>query len=168
MNKISGRFVKLEQARSDEGMADYNASPLSQIRAAGPGRPNLPPKPQKPPRGNSPRQNRFDKLSSLIGRDAAIKLVEQFGGRRIQVPTKMPPRHSITLAIGAEKATLLARAHGGTWLVVPVGPATFQKKKQEKALLLLEDGMIAKDVARMTGLSDRTVQRLKAKMKKVG
>ncbi len=155
MNKIDGDFVgdgDLITVDTPKGGNDSGLTPPP---------PSLP----RTRRKDGPRRNRFDELSRLIGKPAAQKLVERYGGRRINVPSTMPPRHGLAQTIGHAKAKLLARAYGGTWLVVPVGSATFQKKKQDRALVLLAEGKTIKDIARMTGLSERSVQRLKAKIK---
>ncbi len=163
MNKIDGAFdgVALND-HVDEAEGKNTTTQAGGPLVPPPGRP----RPPRAPHNQGPRHNRFDALSRLIGKPAAEKLVAQFGGRKINIPSTMPPRHSLAQAIGPAKARLLARAYGGTWLVVPVGPASFQKKKQDRALALLAEGHTIKDITRLTGLSDRTIQRLKAKIKK--
>ena len=154
MNKIDGDFVGGGDQITVETLQRGGGSGLTP-----------PPVRAKSAKRNGPRRNRFDELSRLIGTPAAHKLVERYGGRRLNIPSAMPPRHGLAQTIGLAKAKLIARAYGGTWLVVPIGPATFQKKKQNRALVLLADGKTIKDVARLTGLSERTIQRLRAKMK---
>lgn len=158
MNKIGKEFGALSQDKPSS-TPDHTDGSLTP--------PPTPPRTRPGGGGpNGPRHSRFADLSRLIGKAAAEKLVAHYGGRRINIPTTMPPRHKLAQTIGHAKAKLLARAYGGTWLVVPVGPASFQKKKQDRALALLAEGRTIKDITRLTGLSDRSIQRLKAKMKK--
>lgn len=49
-----------------------------------------------------------DQLLAILGEDAFIALAENFGGRRLYVPGRLPADHAITQAIGEEAARRLS------------------------------------------------------------
>ena len=53
-------------------------------------------------------------LETVIGEDAARRLAEAFGGRRLYVPKSPAADHRITKAIGADAARALAAEFGGS------------------------------------------------------
>lgn len=97
------------------------------------------------------------RLTDLIGLDGVTTLSLVFGGRRLYIPHRVLARHPLALALGQEKADILAAALGGDQLVdVPVGlgrvAAIHQLKRQFNSISNAE-------IAHRLRISRRTVIR---------
>jgi hypothetical protein len=64
----------------------------------------------------------FDNLVAAIGREAAEKLLEHFGGTRLYVPVRVIAGSPLTIAIGDSAAAGFSRHFGGECLQIPVDP----------------------------------------------
>lgn len=94
------------------------------------------------------------RLVNLIGHDAAIALIERYGGTRIYVPHK--PNTVLTELLGQEAAATLAKTHGGNEkFKVPLCPDL----KRLAALTLWDQGLSAPKIARRIGRHEETVRR---------
>ena len=58
-------------------------------------------------------------IIGILGYDATLRLVEEFGGTRVFVPAKPTERSRVAQAIGLASAQLLAREFSGLELRVP-------------------------------------------------
>ncbi len=86
----------------------------------------------------------FDRLVDAIGRAAAEKLVEEFGGRRIYVPVTAAPESPIAMAIGIAAARTLSRIFGSERLDVPARMGALR----ERILRLRDNGNDVDTIAR--------------------
>ena len=64
----------------------------------------------------------LEEFISLIGPQAAQKLVADFGGRRLYVPHLPHPDDAISASIGFQAASRLARIYGGDRVEIPNPP----------------------------------------------
>ena len=58
-------------------------------------------------------------ISEIVGIDAALRLVEAWGGVRLYVPREMPDDHLLVSTLGREEAELFAEHYGGEAIQVP-------------------------------------------------
>jgi Mor family transcriptional regulator len=65
------------------------------------------------------RTSLFDQIGHSIGDDAADKLIEDFGGRRLYIPVAPAPGDLVTRSIGLPAAMAMARVFGGDRLLIP-------------------------------------------------
>ncbi|KAK0341161.1 hypothetical protein LTR94_027558 [Friedmanniomyces endolithicus] len=98
----------------------------------------------------------FADRAAAIGRDAALKLADKFGGTRIYVPLAIGDHHPLCVALGREIADSLAAYCGGGPLVIPK-----QAARRERVLELhSRRSLTIAQIALETGYSERHVHRL--------
>lgn len=103
-----------------------------------------------------PGEETMAAIASAIGRDAALKLADKFGGTRIYVPLAIGDHHPLCVALGREIADSLAAYCGGGPLVVPK-----QAARRERVLELhSRRSLTIAQIALETGYSERHVHRL--------
>lgn len=93
-------------------------------------------------------------LIGMLGQDAALKMVETFGGRRLSIPRYASGRVGRHLAevIGAEGARAIVARFGG-------GPVKMPQAKPWRAMLLREAGWHYGEIAQALGTSETAVWR---------
>jgi hypothetical protein len=62
----------------------------------------------------------FSALLELLGEDATLKLVEAYGGRRVDVPKEFPEKHILRDLLGDSGFALLFQYFGGSFIAVPM------------------------------------------------
>ncbi len=77
------------------------------------------PVPRFNPFADAVRPTLYDLIDHSVGGDAADKLVEDFGGRRLYVPAAPAPSDQIARSIGLLGAFAMARVFGGERILVP-------------------------------------------------
>jgi hypothetical protein len=92
------------------------------------------------------------KLVDLIGEDAALKLVEEFGGRRLDIPRSVGPRHQLAKVIGEAAARKLVAEYFGGRLRVPM--AKFWRAQVYRAR-----GLSYNEIAKRLQVTDNSVHR---------
>ncbi len=92
-------------------------------------------------------------IAQVIGPDAALKLVESYGGVRITVPLRAHPRSVLGRAIGAEPLRRLVDVLGGNRLNVPLCRAWRVR------VLRVRDGLSYAEIARSLHMTEGTVYR---------
>lgn len=101
-------------------------------------------------------------IASVIGAEAALRLVEAHGGVRIKVPSQARPRSALAGTIGAEALGQLVRAFGGNYLNVPLC------RPWRVRVLRLRDGMSYSEIARALHMTEGTVYRYLAAAELIG
>lgn len=93
----------------------------------------------------------LQKIERLVGLQAAMALVQQWGGLRVYFPTpdRVTPDHPFAKVIGVEALLKLANEYGGL--------PHFQLPKAERALRAVRDARIAADYA-----TDKTAREIAA------
>ena len=94
----------------------------------------------------------LEELVSLIGKDAAAKLIDIFGGTRLYVPHSPHDDDLLTGSLGAEAALKLASIYGGDRIEVP-NPTP----RRARILELRETGCSVDAIARTLGCTRRRV-----------
>ena len=90
-------------------------------------------------------------LARLIGRAAALALIERHGGARIAVPRTVNQASTLARQIGLEAARALADRHGGLTLKIPLA-------KSWRALIYRRrDGLSYAAIARRLGAAESSV-----------
>lgn len=98
----------------------------------------------------------LEEVVRIIGMDAALKLVEAFGGTSPRVPKSMYADHPIAAAIGIEPAIKLAQHYAGSDLYVP-RCAAHLRALRDREIVRLSDTISVDELARRYRLSDRSI-----------
>jgi len=96
----------------------------------------------------------LDWLEELLGKEAAAKLVESFGGRDLYIPEKVYDSHIITKTIGRDAMSILCFHHAKENVEIPKGI----KDKKPRVLALINKGISKSEAARRVGVSTRYVR----------
>ncbi len=86
----------------------------------------------------------------MIGADATLKLVREFGGTRVRIPQMPTEACQLAMAIGLEPARAAAAMWGGDRLRVPLLRAW-------QAQCLNAEGRTAREIARALGVTETSV-----------
>ena len=103
----------------------------------------------------------FDNLVTVLGREAAEKLVAAYGGIRIYVPVRAAPEGALAALIGHAAAEAFSRYYGGERFDVPIAKRG-QRVLRGEICRLRCDGMHATAIARALGCTRRYVFRILA------
>lgn len=93
----------------------------------------------------------------IIGMQAALKLVEHFGGVALYVPAEITPDHRITQAIGERAATLLWEHYRGDTIDIPRCHAALREARNAELRARREAGATVSELAIDYGLTMRAV-----------
>ena len=97
-------------------------------------------------------------IIDAIGRDKAVILSRELGGKFVYVPEAPSPDNPIAEAVGLEVLEQLTRAIGSGALYIPVG--IYKSQRDQRLNRLIAKGVTAKRLARALRLSERTVRHL--------
>ena len=100
----------------------------------------------------------FNDLVESIGRLAAEKLVDEFGGTRIYVPVSAQSGDEIACAIGLEAASKLSRTFGGERFYMPLLARDSQRIEEIRRMSAA--GASTADIARRLRCTERWVYRV--------
>ncbi|MEI6333247.1 MAG: Mor transcription activator family protein [Methylococcaceae bacterium] len=78
--------------------------------------------------------NSLNYLSTMISFDSLLKLIQHYGGTRIQIPRKVTPCHCLTGLIGMDDLKTLAKIYGGSTLDMPRCTRIFTLSRDIKML----------------------------------
>jgi hypothetical protein len=109
-------------------------------------------RPAKPPATLCERSSMLQDLVDLIGKDAAARLIDIFGGTRLYIPHSPQDDDLLTGSLGHEAAFKLARIYGGDRIEVP-NPTP----RRARILELRETGCSIDAIARNLGCTRRRV-----------
>ncbi|NVO16099.1 MAG: helix-turn-helix domain-containing protein [Rhodoplanes sp.] len=110
-------------------------------------------------------------IAEAVGEEAALKIREAFGGRRITLPgehslrTKVGSQTKLVEVVGIEVALKIADAivpTTGIYVNIPRG-ATEHLERRRAVLALSKDGLSVSNIAKRLGLTERTVYRIRQK-----
>lgn len=117
-------------------------------------------------------------IASVIGLYATMKLAADWGGCEIYIPALAPDGHWLVRLIGREAADRLCAyfaariegdgrgAHHGVKIVLPLGKSGARSAARRRAIELLDRGASLKEAARGSGLHQRTIQNIRAGLRK--
>jgi len=112
-------------------------------------------------------------IAEIAGNDAAYKIASAVGGTRVSIPPRAIEGHWLTELLGFPEADAICRGlatldpdgklRGVRDETIPKGPAAIMRAARRRAYEALECGKSARDAARISGLHERTIWRMKAK-----
>lgn len=100
------------------------------------------------------------RLAEIVGSDAALSILREYGGRSLYL-RRHEPHPGLVGLVGIEAAEALTREMGGTDVLLPsceVRPTT----AKERLIPLLEAGTSARDAAKQAGCSTRFASAVRA------
>lgn len=103
-------------------------------------------------------------LIDVMGEVAAMKLMVERGGTRIDIPTKVEGSQLAKL-VGYRSASYLAKEVGHGRFQVPMGTARGIAARRERAMNLLRAGTSIRQTALETEFHERTVERWSAQLR---
>ncbi|WP_311272364.1 MULTISPECIES: helix-turn-helix domain-containing protein [unclassified Rhizobium] len=111
-------------------------------------------------------------IAEIAGATVALQIAQSHGGTRVSIPPRAEDNHWLTELVGFETANLICkglatldpdgRLKGIHSEIMPLGPASLLKNARRKALQALDDGKSVREAARLAGLHERTVWRMKS------
>lgn len=111
-------------------------------------------------------------IARIAGVQAAYAVAQARGGTRISIPPRAVEGHWLTDLLGMETADCVCRGlatldnegrlRGIRDEIIPRGPASLLSNARRVARQALADGKPAREAARLAGLHERTVWRIKA------
>lgn len=108
----------------------------------------------------------LDEVARAVGIAKALALWEREAGANIYIPKRAPEGHWLVECLGREAADALgAHFPRGTRLLIPLLEKSFYKRARMQAAQMLENGASRRDVVRATGVHERTIYRVKRRMK---
>lgn len=106
----------------------------------------------------------IDSIAESAGLETAEKIVSEFGGTRIYIPKKLTPEHELCALVGFEKALVICSCFCGERVDIPLRYRTMEEIHR-LVPMLLKKGYKIRRIARMVGMSERTVFRILRKHK---
>jgi len=100
-------------------------------------------------------------LIDLLGAERALMLSRRFGGQRIYIPSAPPRPGTAAHAMGVDVWQALRADFRGERIRIPGYGALKRYVRRQRAVAMLNAGESVSAVARVTGLSDRTIRRIK-------
>lgn len=111
-------------------------------------------------------------IADIAGSTVALQIAQSYGGTRVNIPPRAHAGHWLVDLVGFETAdkicrglaTLDAEGHlkGIHKEVLPLGPAGALQNARRRAREALADGKSAREAARIAGLHERTIWRMKS------
>ena len=106
----------------------------------------------------APRTPDRPDFASLLTRDEFLRLVEEFGGTKLYIPSVPNPKQRVAQVIGMRAAKRLAREAGSTYWRIPMA-------RDLRMLHYRDKGMSHRKIARLVGMSvvgvERALKRLR-------
>lgn len=111
-------------------------------------------------------------IAAIAGPEIALRIAQSHGGTRVTIPPQAVPGHWLTDLVGFETANKICRGlatldaegrlKGVQHEVIPLGPTSYLKNARRKAAAALSAGTSVRETARIVGLHERTIWRMKA------
>jgi hypothetical protein len=112
----------------------------------------------------------LERVRALLGEGPMLKLAHEFGGVEIYVPQpeRIGADHPLARALGLAGAKRFAQEIACGHVVVPLGPTGNEARCRRAAIEALRAGKSAREAARLSGMTTRGVERLKARLRGAG
>lgn len=103
----------------------------------------------------------YRNIADAAGLEAALKIGDAYGGRRIHIPrpARLTEGHWLRELIGDEAALALCRWADGTQIELPLPPEAGLSGRRRRAEKALAEGLSADEAARISGRHVRSVYR---------
>ncbi len=116
-------------------------------------------------------------IAEIAGPEAALKIAQEVGGLRVDIPAVAQEDHWLTRCVGFEAADLICRhlsvedarqrRKGSVYHeVIPLGPTSVIKRARRQLADALLEGKSARVAAKESGLHERTAFRMSARMRR--
>jgi hypothetical protein len=112
-------------------------------------------------------------IADIAGNEAAYEVARSHGGTRVSIPPRATEGHWLTELLGFETADKICQGlatldpdgklRGVQNEIIPRGPASLLTAARRRAQEALDEGKSAREAARIAGLHERTIWRMKAK-----
>lgn len=97
----------------------------------------------------------LDLVKAAVGETLALKLSEDFGGRRLYVPRKVGVHHPLAVSIGEGPANQVCAVLAQRFVELPLSPA-----KRSRILILAGEGIARSEIARRLSCTERFVYKV--------
>ncbi|TCU35430.1 hypothetical protein [Rhizobium azibense] len=111
-------------------------------------------------------------IADITDAETALLVAQSHGGVRVSIPPRAEEDHWLTDLLGFEVADRICRGlavvdadgrlKGIQREVLPLGPASVLKSARRRAAHALQAGANPREAARIAGLHERTIYRMKA------
>ena len=103
----------------------------------------------------------YRNIADVAGLEAALKIGDAYGGRRIHSPrpARLTKDHWLRALIGDEAAEALCKWADGSQIELPLPPEAGVSGRRRRAEKALADGLSADEAARISGRHVRSVYR---------
>ncbi|QRQ86264.1 hypothetical protein [Cupriavidus oxalaticus] len=109
----------------------------------------------------------LEDVSAEIGYTATSLLVAWFGGANLYVPAAADENHPVSRLIGLPAFRRLVAAYGSETLAIPEGHLEEIDRRNRLIAQLIAKGKGSKEIAQITGLTERRVQQLRTKIERM-
>jgi hypothetical protein len=110
---------------------------------------------------------RTSELIQVIGFDAAMRLVKQFGGTHLNIPKRAKSNHALVCCIGFEELEKLCHYYGGDKLEIDLCHHIISQQKQQLILAGIQSGKTNAQLARQFNTTERQIRRIKQRSRHV-
>ncbi len=103
----------------------------------------------------------YRNIADAAGLEAALKIGDAYGGRRIHIPrpARLTENHWLRQLIGDEAARALCQWADGSQIELPLAPDRGPAGRRRRAQKALAEGLSADEAARVSGQHVRSVYR---------
>ncbi len=108
----------------------------------------------------------IQEMAELIGLPATLKIVEERGGIRLSIPTKVNDKSWLTQLIGREAMMLLVKHYKGEELDIPRCTAAVKAAQDAHIYQQIQAGVPQSKLAREYGYTERGIRKVKHRMDK--
>lgn len=116
------------------------------------------------------RPNFLLEIAEQLGEAAALRLSFDLGGTRQYLPRAehLTPEHPLARSLGLAKARELCSTFGPGHVMIPLGDSASLGRRRRVVYDALAKGLSLNKTARQAGTTRRTVERIKARLKRRG
>jgi N-acetylglucosamine-6-phosphate deacetylase len=104
---------------------------------------------------------RTAELIQVVGFEAAMVLVKQFGGTHLNIPKKAKQDHQLLAYLRIETLEKLCHYYGGTKLEIDLCSHIINQQKQQLILTAIAAGHTNAQLARQFNTTERNIRRIK-------
>jgi hypothetical protein len=112
----------------------------------------------------------YREIADAAGLEAALKIGDAYGGRRVHIPrvARLTEKHWLRELVGDEAAEALCRWADGSAVELPLAPETGVNGRRRRAEKALSQGLSANEAARLSGRHVRSIYRYRQVQRETG
>ncbi|MBI2801267.1 MAG: hypothetical protein HYX63_13480 [Gammaproteobacteria bacterium] len=107
-------------------------------------------------------------LTECIGLNAALALVDAYGGTRVWIPEQYQPQHPLAKVIGVTAAKTLVGRYALDHLMIPKCAAALRSARDQAVRARYDEGETARTLARAYGITETRIYQIVAVRPHVG